>query len=467
MSGEVRLAELSRIPAAVELLVEAGQDAPAAASKAKRLVRCARALSAAGADGEAPAIALFVPGRIEVLGKHTDYAGGRSIIAAVEQGFCLVAAVRDDPVVAAIALDLGDRCAFELSAELEPMVGHWSNYPMTVARRIARNFPGPLRGANIAFTSDLPIAAGMSSSSALMVAVFLALSQINSLPRREEYRREVSTPEDLAGYLGTVENGQSFGGLSGDKGVGTFGGSEDHVAMLCSRAGMLAQYSYCPVRLERRIEMPAGFLFAVAASGVAAEKTGEAMARYNRASRLASSVTEVWNRASGRDDPHIAAALASDEPAKAAERIREALADRSADETPSPEQLLGRFEHFFVENEQIIPAAGDALAAGADGLAEFGRLVDRSQEAAETLLGNQVPQTCFLARTARSLGAAAASGFGAGFGGSVWALVHRDRADALLAEWARRYGEAFPAEGASSSFFLTRCGPASFRLGSV
>ncbi|MCY2950504.1 MAG: galactokinase family protein [Planctomycetota bacterium] len=41
-------------------------------------------------------LALFVPGRLELLGKHTDYAGGRSIVAAVERGFCVVAAPRAD-----------------------------------------------------------------------------------------------------------------------------------------------------------------------------------------------------------------------------------------------------------------------------------------------------------------------------------------------------------------------------------
>ena len=70
-----------------------------AAEKEKLFERARRAL---GDDGPAKAgpyqesRAFFVPGRLEVLGKHTDYAGGRSLLCTVERGICLVAAPRDD-----------------------------------------------------------------------------------------------------------------------------------------------------------------------------------------------------------------------------------------------------------------------------------------------------------------------------------------------------------------------------------
>jgi len=75
------------------------------------------------------------------------------------------------------------------------------------------------------------------------------------------------------------------------------------------------------------------------------------------------------------------------------------------------EELTSRFNHFLAENYEIIPAACKALARG--DMTGFGAQVDRSQELADTLLGSQVPQTVFLARTARELGAEAASSFGA------------------------------------------------------
>jgi galactokinase len=64
-----------------------------------------------------------------------------------------------------------------------------------------------------------------------------------------------------------------------------------------------------------------------------------------------------------------------------------------------------------------------------------GRLAQESQADAETLLGNQIPETSALARSARELGSFASCSFGAGFGGSVWALVDRGRADEFARRW--------------------------------
>ncbi len=271
----------------------AGLRAGAAASKRERLARARAALPSGRA---AQAAAFVVPGRIEVLGKHTDYPGGRSLLCAAEQGFCLVAAARTDRRVTVVNADTGDRAELALSPDLQPVLGHWSNYPATVLRRVARNFPGAAAGADIAFASDLPPASGMSSSSAFMVAVFLAVAAINELDRTDDYRAAISRPTDLAGYLGTIENGRTFGPLAGDQGVGTFGGSEDHTAILCCRPATLSQYRFAPVEFERDVPMPAGHVFAVAFSGVLAEKTGAALATYNRASHAAARVLEIWRR---------------------------------------------------------------------------------------------------------------------------------------------------------------------------
>ncbi|MGB2823801.1 MAG: galactokinase, partial [Phycisphaerae bacterium] len=223
--------------------------------------------------------------------------------------------------------------------------------------------------------------------------------------------------------------------------------------------------SYCPVRLERRIEFPAGHVFAIAASGVLAAKTGEAMAKYNRASALARAVVEVWNEATGHGDAHMAAVLAGDDAIETADRMRQVLAAQPADGPFTPRDLLARFEQFLTENEQIVPPAGSALADGL--IDEFGQFVDRSQEFAEKLLGNQVPETIHLARSARDLGAPAACSFGAGFGGSVWALIPQHHAAPFLHQWSAKYKQAFPAPFTRASFFLTRPGPSTFELARV
>ncbi|UCE98902.1 MAG: hypothetical protein JSV82_06870, partial [Planctomycetota bacterium] len=399
-------------------LASAGLDASAVEKKVELFISCARSLRHLGLDGETPAKAFFIPGRIEVLGKHTDYAGGRSIIAAVDRGFCIVASRRNDATIRIFNVSDNDKINFPFAEYIQPPMGHWSNYPMTVAKRLVKNFPGRLRGADIAFLSDLPIAGGMSSSSAMIVGFFLVLSSINNISSRKEYSSNIDTPEDLASYLGTIENGQNFGTLTGDKGVGTLGSSEDHTAMLCCQPDFLSQYSYCPVKFERLLKFPSKYLFAVASSGVIAEKTGAAMAKFNRASGLCSCAIEIWNKATRREDKHLADAIKSD--ANAAERFRKIL-QGSNDRRFTSTELVNRFEQFLFESEEVVPVAGDALNKG--DLARFGREVDRSQQLAETLLGNQVPQTVFLANCARQIGAAAASSFGAGFGGSVWAMI--------------------------------------------
>jgi galactokinase len=415
----------------------------------------------------------WVPGRIEFLGKHTDYAGGRSLLCAAERGICVAVAPRQDDrlrVHDAISGEtLDQRMSEHASLEATSPPGHWSAYVRAVARRVVRNFPAPLIGADITLASDLPQAAGMSSSSALVVAMFLALARVNDIQSRDIYRRAIQTREQLAEYLGTIENGQSFGDLAGERGVGTFGGSEDHTAILCASAGGLAQYAFCPVRLERTIPFPADHVLVVATSGVAAEKTGAVRERYNHLSAMIVEILDRWQSAMGERYPTIAAAI--DASPDAAEHIRQLLraeaagpggTDRGSGPGADSVDRLARFEHFLLESNTLIPAVADALAEC--DLARLGTLVDQSQRAAERLLGNQVPETTFLARKARELGAIAASAFGAGFGGSVWALVPESDAAAFRTRWADAYAAAFPVAARGSEVLITHAGPGAVEL---
>jgi galactokinase len=421
-----------------------------------------RVSGALGTPEGAPVAAFFVPGRIEILGKHTDYAGGRSLLCAVEQGFAVAAAPRADAQIRVVDVEGGGDAWFPYDPDLEPTIGHWTNYPMTVVRRLARNFPSARRGADIAFLSNLPPAAGMSSSSAFMIAVFLTMAELNHLANDDAYRSEIRRPEDLSAYLATIENGRSFGRLAGDRGVGTFGGSEDHTAILCCRAGEFAQYAFGPVRRERSLPCPTGYVLVVAASGVVAEKTGGARETYNRVSLAAKSVLDQWVALTGRDDASLEAAATS--APDAPDRIRLAI-NASSHPAFSPQELRDRFEHFCQESLDLIPRAGDALLAG--DLAEFGVLVDRSQLAAETWLGNQVPETIALQRLARELGSVAASAFGAGFGGSVWALIPEPSVEAFIHAWRAGYESAFPSSATRARFIATRPGPGAMAVTGV
>jgi galactokinase len=407
-----------------------------------------------------PIFRWFVPGRIEVLGKHTDYAGGRSILCAAERGMCVVARARRDSTVKIFDAVDGRSLEFEFSSEIKIPDDGWAIYPTTVARRIARNFAVELCGADIALASDLPRSAGMSSSSVLIVAIFAALSEINGLEQRPEYKSNILSPEQLAEYLGCVENGQTYGSLAGDKGVGTFGGSEDHTAILCCRSGVLSQYAFCPVRAEWTIPFPAECTFVIASSGVEATKTDSAREKYNRISRAAQEVLDIWRSESGENFHTLHAAATSS--TNVCEQMLKALTVSTNSEF-SAEILLGRFRQFFLESEEIIPAAGGALERG--DLREFGRLVDESQLAAEQMLGNQIPETMELARAARELGAHAASSFGAGFGGSVWAMVPRSDAEQFCDRWKESYFKRFDGANAGrSQFFVTAPGPGLLKL---
>jgi len=396
----------------------------------------------------------WVPGRIEVLGKHTDYVGGRSLLCAVEQGFAVSALPRTDSRLRVIDVGTGESTDAEISPALAPRAGHWSNYPLTVARRLARDFPGAQRGVDLAVASDLPIAAGLSSSSAFVVATYLALADANALAERPDHRAVIGTQEQLAEYLGAVENGLTYRMLAEDHGVGTSGGSEDHTAILLGERDAVIQSSCAPVRVERVVPLPADAVFVIAASGVLAEKTGATMAHYNAVAARAKAVLELWRSVSPTEEsPTLAALLASSDDAY--ERLDRVLGEIAHPRHPA-ESLRRRLRQFRDESMEIIPAAAEALARG--DLAHFGALVDRSQAGAEWGLENQIPETIALARDARELGAIAASAFGAGFGGSVYALVREGDAVAFREAWQSRYLARFPQHAATARFFVTRAG---------
>jgi galactokinase len=99
-------------------LVAAGMSLREAQSKVALFAECATALAALHHDRGpmSEPLAFFVPGRIEVLGKHTDYAGGRSLLCAVERGFVVLATPRDDAIICAVAVQRGEERAISLDA---------------------------------------------------------------------------------------------------------------------------------------------------------------------------------------------------------------------------------------------------------------------------------------------------------------------------------------------------------------
>jgi galactokinase len=412
-------------------LAGAGVEAGEIPGRVELLAQAIAAFEAA--SGRSPLWGWLVPGRIEVFGKHTDYAGGRSLVAAVPRGFAVVAAPRGDGVVTARDARWSASVEVDLADGRRPFHG-WANYVAVVARRLARNFPGAALGAEVTFISDLPRAAGVSSSSALVVGIALALIRRADLDRRPEWRAAIANDLDLAGYLGAVENGLTFGSLAGASGVGTHGGSEDHNAILNCRPGRVSAFSYVPTRPVGEALMPDDWCFVLMTSGVEAAKAGAARGRYNRASLAAQALAEVWRRQTGETALRtLADVLASGPDAHA---TLAAAIQRHAPGDFTAEALVHRLAHFVAEDGRVVPAL-NAFARG--DRAAVGALAAASQADAEGLLGNQVPETSALAALAIESGAFAASSFGAGFGGSVWALVDAAQATAVAGRWRSAY----------------------------
>jgi galactokinase len=328
----------------------------------------------------------------------------------------------------------------------------WGSYVIAVARRFARDFPRARAGVDLRLSSTLPASAGLSSSSAFVVAVATALADENQMEDDHDWRTIVGDPLARAEYFGAMETGAPYGDFPGDAGVGVRGGAQDHVAIVCAREESVGQFSYLPARLERRVPWPADYAIAIGVSGVTATKTGNARARYNRVADSTRALVRAWNAETGRDDVTLADALAS--APDAGERLAR-LAAQGVGEFPG-DYLGPRFAQFREEIEIVVPGVGDAFHSG--DLAALGALVDRSMAMAERALRNQVPETSFLSRAARDLGAAAASAFGAGFGGAVWAMIETAQADAFLDAWRSAYVEAFPDRSASSQWLVTRPG---------
>jgi galactokinase len=203
--------------------------------------------------------------------------------------------------------------------------------------------------------------------------------------------------------------------------VGTQGGSEDHSAIVNGLPAHVLGFAFVPARAIGAARVPADWQFVVATCGIKANKTGRVQDAYNKLSADAAALLALWNErgAPGPRAVSLAAVLATPD---AAETLR-AMAG----------PLRNRLDHFMREDARIAPAMraferGDA--------AELGRLADDSQTEAESLLGNQIPETTALAAAARRAGALAACSFGAGFGGAVWALVERGDAARFAEAWA-------------------------------
>ena len=121
------------------------------------------------------------PGRVNLIGEHTDYNDGFVLPIAIEYETTVAAAVREDRKIRVSSINLNEAGEIDLNAPEQKMRGSWLDFVEGVARILERR-NAKLRGAELLIVSDMPSGAGLSSSAALEISVGLALTEISAQP---------------------------------------------------------------------------------------------------------------------------------------------------------------------------------------------------------------------------------------------------------------------------------------------
>jgi galactokinase len=352
-----------------------------------------------------PARLFRAPGRVNLIGEHTDYNGGFVLPMAIDRETVVAAAPREDRTVRVCSLNLGEELAFDLERPGEPRRGLWLDYVEGVARALESRGVR-LGGADLLLLSDVPAGAGLSSSAALEVSAGLALASVSG--------RTVD-PVELA-LAGQQAEHTYVGTLSGvmDQFVAALG-REGHALLIDCRA--------------------------LAAEAIPLDTTDVVVAIADTHVHHELSTSEYNRR---RAECEEGVRLLSER----LPGIRE-LRDVSVEEFERvasclPETVCRRCRHVVRENARTL-AAAEALRRG--DLEEVGRLMRRSHESLRDDYEVSCAELDLLAETAWGVrGVLGSRMTGGGFGGSTVSLVRRDRLamfeDALTEEYRKHKGFA-------------------------
>jgi galactokinase len=321
------------------------------------------------------------PGRVNLIGEHIDYHNLPVLPMALRRSIRIQFQARADCRIRVTSGVYGHR-EFDWTPGLTPVArGDWENYLRAAAQAIGGKW-GVMNGIDAAIESDLPAAAGLSSSSALIVAVTLALLRAN--------RREASFEE----LMEILPDGEQF--------VGTRGGGMDHAASLASRAGCATLIGFAPLTVEH-IPIPADWAFLVADSLQVAEKSGAVRERYNAVRTAGTEALRETGFAS----------------------YAEAIRGRSEEELcrlAAARHLPPAFLHVVTEAFRV-RAAVEAMQA--DDAGRFGRLLLASHESLRDRLEISCPALDRLVEAAMDSGAVGARLTGGGFGGCAVVFCRR------------------------------------------
>ena len=331
--------------------------------------------------GSAPDGLWSAPGRVNLIGEHTDYNEGFVLPFAIDRRTVVALGVRDDRRVRVASTFADELAEIDLDALTPQALGGWSAYPLGVAWAFSE-FGADLAavpGVDLFIDSDVPVGAGLSSSAAIESAVALALNDVWQLGLdRRTLARVGQRAENVAVGAPTGIMDQSASLL----------GALDHAVFLDCRS---LESELVPLGLAE-----AGLAILVIDTGV---KHSHATGGYGE------------RRAACERG---AAALGAS-----------SLRDLTVDDLPRAQQLLDdetfrRIRHVITENQRVL----DTVAAlRAEGATAIGELLDASHRSMRDDFEISVPELDLAVETAVGAGAIGARMTGGGFGGAAIALV--------------------------------------------
>lgn len=357
----------------------------------------------------------FAPGRVNLIGEHTDYNGGHVFPCAIEMGIECSARKRNDSLLRFYSENFGGDGVIEAPLEDIKIDSRWADYPKSVIKAFeCRGFSLPC-GADFAFAGNLPDGAGLSSSAAIEVLTGLIL--------RELFGFSV-TPEELA----------RLGQLAENRFIGVSCGIMDQFASAMGRKNSAIMLNTSTLRCEYSPLPPDGFSILLADSGV---KHSLAASAYNDRRRECEEALRDLSR-----EVKISA-LCELSPAEFEKHSR----------AIKNEVCRRRARHAVYENQRVLDA-NEALKRGE--LKRFGKLMNLSHISLRDDYEVSCAELDFLAETAQSFdGVYGARMTGGGFGGCTVNLVDKSRAEKLAETIKTEYKKNF---GAQARVFEIKAG---------
>ena len=348
----------------------------------------------------------FAPGRINLIGEHTDYNGGFVFPGAVDCG--IMAEVRPNGLntVICYAIDMKDKVEFKVDDPVGPHTS-WARYIYGIVQEM-RKRGVDVKGFNTAFSGDVPLGAGMSSSAALESCFAFALNDIFGDNKVEKW--------DLALAGQATEHNY----------VGVNCGIMDQFASVFGQAGKLMRLDCRSREFEYFPFEPKGYKLVLLNSCVKHELVGSP---YNDRRNSCENVVK-----------HIAA--------KHPEEKFETLRDCSWEQLEEVRAEVGEADytraHFVLGEKDRVLTVCDALVAG--DYETVGKKMYETHEGLSKEYAVSCEELDFLNDIARECGVSGSRIMGGGFGGCTINLVKDELYDGFIREAKRRYAEKYGKE---------------------